>query len=74
MHINLKSITCECGCIYTCPKSHNKIAKEYDEMRGSKQKFYAKVNEVKTKTHKMIRLLCPSCGKLGYQVEEKMIL
>ena len=74
MHIDLKSITCECGCIYTCPKSHNKIVNEYDEMRGNKQKFYAKVNEVDKKDGtKIIRLLCPKCDKLGYQTELKNI-
>ena len=69
MNINLKSITCNCGCVYTCPKSHNKIVKEYDDMRGNEQKFYAKINIPEKK--KMIRLLCPKCDKLGYQVEFK---
>ena len=69
MNINLKSITCNCGCVYTCPKLYNKIVKEYDDMRGNEQKFYAKINIPEKK--KMIRLLCPKCDKLGYQVEFK---
>jgi len=72
MHINLKSISCECGCIYTCPGSINRNVKEYDKERGNKKKFYAKVNEVDTKKGKMVRLLCPQCDKLGYQTEFKI--
>ena len=72
MHINLKSITCKCGCIYTCPKSYNEIIKEYDDMRGNREKFYGKINKVKKTDKLTVSLSCPKCNNIGYKSEFKV--